>query len=276
MVDVPTVYLGTTQSGKTFRAFQTMAQHPGPAIFWDVQWRAGHYAPQSTRVADVPGAVDLLVRWDGNPPYPRIVIENERYADLDMLVSYLWGVHRRAHVENRTLPLMAVYLDEVSLAADRYADNENPAVRLFTQCYQHRIVGVALTQRSAQISRNILADAWEYYTFTPGRGDLEVYRDFGLLPPDVAWTVQPESHHYYRFTPGRVYRGEADGSETEVAEGAEDEVAEVSEVQDSPQEPVSESGQSGDREADVPQRGDGVPPMRPPLHPGPPEGGNPG
>src|SRR5712691_7840219 len=118
MVEVPTVLVGTTQSGKTYRAFRIFESHPGPAIFWDVQWRAAHYSPAATRVGDVAGAALLLERWDGNPPFPRIVIENERYADLDRFVSYLWDAHRGAHVQNRTLPNLALFLDEVSLAAD--------------------------------------------------------------------------------------------------------------------------------------------------------------
>ena len=76
-------------------------------------------------------------------------MELDHYDGLEQLVGFLHATHLKAHYAGRTLPKMALFLDEVSMAADRFADAENPAVILFTRSYGHNLIGVAITQRPA-------------------------------------------------------------------------------------------------------------------------------
>lgn len=261
-MDVPTVIVGTTQSGKTYRAFRLFEAHPGPAVFWDVQWRASDYSPSSVRVPTVESCVGVLAQWNPRMEPPRIIIQDEQYNGLETLVSYLWSVHRNLHARAVRPPSIAVFLDEVSLAADRYAGNDNPACRLFTQCYQHGVVGVAISQRPAQTSRNLLANAWEWYTFSPGRGDLDTYREYSVLPPDPSWLSNPRAHQYYRWTSdGRCLRGDSAGGEIDVV------ATQVPEVQEGePPSPLPEGEPDEPKGAPVEVVGEPaggqVPPMR--------------
>jgi len=224
VVDAPTCFIGQTQSGKTFRSCQAFVAHDGPAIFWDVQFRAREFCPEVPRVRRVGDVVRALHEWRAPDPPPHLVIELDEYTGLSSLVDYLHGTHLVAHYRGDSLPKTALFLDEVSMAADRFADADNPVVKLFTRSYGHNLIGVAITQRPAQTSRNVLGNSWEWYVFSPAPADvLTLERDYRMeLPDDGLWVLNPLDHRYFRFRVGAWFRGDADGHEVGV-----DEVSEV-------------------------------------------------
>jgi len=231
-MDVPTAIVGITQSGKTWRAFRLFEAHPEIAIFVDVQWRAEHYSPGHPIAYDVEEVVEHLRSWKGGPL--KIVWRGveEDPEQLDEFIRYALGVHRAAHVRNRPLPRLAIFVDEVSLLADRWAPNENAVVRLFTQGYQHSVIGVVITQRPAQTSRNILGNAWDRYVFSMSAEDvMSLRRVHGWDIPDDDWIVDPKAHRYLVYRGGRWYRGDPQGVEHAV---------EVSELRREDEGPVRE------------------------------------
>lgn len=256
----PTVLIGQTQSGKTFRAFRLFEVHPGPAIFYDAQWRGRDYLPRAVRASSFGAVRDLLVAWKPDEPPPRIVFEPLNHDDLPLLVDALIRVHLEAHIQGRQPPKLALFLDEVSLVAGRGAGAENAAVRLFTQGYQHGVIGVAITQRPALTTRNIIEQAWEAYLFSPGPVGAQVLEDYGWVPPDWSWVAVPRSYHYWRYDGNAWLKGDSGGVEVAVAE--------VSDVQGPPEGPLPEPVERDDETTDVPAIGqDGVPPVRPDVHP---------
>src|SRR5207249_1811123 len=72
-IDAPTAVLGQTQSGKTWRMFREFERHAGPAIFWDVQFRARELCPDALRVRNVGQVIAELHHWREGPP-PKIVL----------------------------------------------------------------------------------------------------------------------------------------------------------------------------------------------------------
>lgn len=220
----PTVVLGTVQSGKTYRAFHWFREHQGPGIFCDVQWRAREYAPELPRASTAREVVQWLASWRPGQPPVKIVWSMDDYKELSTLVDYLWSVHRKAHVEGRPLPNLLFMLDEVSLIADRSATPDNPAVRLFTQCFQHKIIPVAITQRGALTSRHIMGNAWNWVLFSLTPADVETVRGtYKLETPEPEWTANPTDYHYWKYSIGKWFRGDAIGKEVlsgELSEGA--------------------------------------------------------
>lgn len=263
-MDNPTVIVGQTQSGKTYRAFHLFEVHDGPAIFYDTQWRGRDYSPRSVRASSFDSIRDALVAWHPNDPPPRIVFEPVNHDDFPVLVDSLIRVHLQAHVAGYTPPKLAIFVDEVSLLAGRSADASNAAVRLFTQGYQHGVIGVAITQRPALTTRNIIEQAWEAYLFSPGPVGSQVLEDYGWVPPDWGWVAVPRSYHYWRYDGAGWLRGDSGGVEVAVAQ--------VPDVQGPSEGALPERQEPGDREADVPIGEDGVRPVRPDVHEGPPPG----
>lgn len=174
-------------------------------------------------------------------------------------MDYLLRVHKEAHLADVSLPTAAVFIDEVSLVADRYADASNPAVRLFTQGYQHRVIGTAITQRPALTSRHIIENAWEAYIFNPGPIGAETLESYGWRVPDWAWVSTPRSYRYWRYAGSGWLRGDAGGVEVE-----------VSAVREPVEEPLPAEGPPGRTDDVGIDRVGGMPqvPERPP-----PEGG---
>ena len=214
MVDVPTFMVGMPQSGKTWRSFRLFEAHPGPAIFADIQYRAGHYLESPQLVDSVPAILRVLRDWDAKDPPPKLVWRLDTYAELPGLVEPLWRTHKERHVRNEWLPKMAVFLYEISLTARPYATLDDPAVRLFTQCYQHDIIPVGITQRPAMTSRNLLGAAWDLYLFAMTPADMETVRAIHRLDlPEPGWIGDPREHHYFAYRTGQFWKGDAEGVE---------------------------------------------------------------
>ncbi len=266
----PTVIVGQTQSGKTFRAFRLFEVHDGPAIFYDTQWRGRDYLADRgggdggnlsrvVRASSFDSVRETLVAWrEGDAP-PRIVFEPVNHDDFALLVDALIRVHLVAHIEDRRVPKLALFVDEISLLAGRSADAGNAAVRLFTQGYQHKVIGVAITQRPALTTRNIIEQAWEAYIFSPGPVGAKVLEDYGWVPPDWSWVTEPRSYHYWRYNGNVWLKGDAGGVEIAVAE--------VPEVQSDTESPLPPSDDRGPEDMEGVGK-DGVPAVRPDIQPG--------
>ncbi len=261
-MEVPTVIVGAPQSGKTFRAFRLFEAHPGPAIFYDTQWRGRDYSPGSPRARTVQEVVSALASWSPGDAPPRIVWEPLHHGDFPVFVDALLRLHLSAHVADSDLPALAFFVDEVSILADNRALPDNPAVRLIREAFQHRIIGCAITQRPAATTRHITENAWEAYIFNPGPIGAETLEAYGWRVPDWTWVTEPRSYRYWHYS-DRWLKGDAGGVEVEVAQ--------VSQVQGPAPDALPEPQEPGDGKADAPGVGqDGVPPVREGLQPGPP------
>ncbi len=212
MVEQPTVIFGKNQSGKTWRAFHLWNAHQGPAIFADIQWRS--YVPATHTVysiEDVVGVLNDVSRRDGGTwDAPKINWRIDNYAELGPLVDYLLAVHKQRHIEGLGLPCVALFMDEVWRVAGRGADATNPAVRVFTEGNQHRVMGVAISQWISQVAHLIPGNAYEFYVFDLWERDLELLRQiYRMEPPDPRWLGD---YRYWRYD-GGWWKGDANGVE---------------------------------------------------------------
>ena len=210
MVDVPTVYFGKTQSGKTYRAFESFQLHEGPAVFVDIQWR--RYNPGTAIVTDADQVIGQLQSW-GNGPPPKIVWNPDDYGELETLVDYVLAVHKDYHLRyKRPPPPLAIYLDEVSLAVQRGQNDTLPAVRLFTQGYQHNVIGVAISQWVAQIHQMIVINSVDFYIFALNEKDYYLLeQNYKIEVPDQTFAPW-KSYAYWRYN-GEWFKGYPDGTE---------------------------------------------------------------
>lgn len=188
------------------------------------------------------GVVAALADWHEGDAPPRIVWEPTHHGDFALFVDALLRLHLERHIEDRDLPKLAFFIDEVSILADNRADASNPAVRLVREAFQHGIIAIAITQRPAGTTRHITENAWEAYIFNPGPIGAETLEDYGWRVPDWSWVTEARSYRYWRYA-DRWLRGDAEGNEVE-----------VSEVREPPPEPVPEESPAG-REDDVPKHG---------------------
>jgi hypothetical protein len=209
MVERPTVIFGKTQSGKTYHAFRLFERHQGPAIFCDIQWRRFRTGLQALTFEEI---VSLLKKWKDGPA-PHIIYLPRDYGELARLIPYLLDVHRLRHLEGRPLPTMAVFLDEMNLAANRWSPDDLPAIRLFTQGYQHKVVGVGIVQWPSQMNRMVMVNAIDqvYFALNP-REELTLSRDYRIDIPDRSWNAY-RTYRYWRYD-GDWYKGDRDGEET--------------------------------------------------------------
>lgn len=226
-VEVPTFIVGKTQSGKTWRAYRLFEAHEGPAIFADVQWQS--YGEADVEVVSDPrrpgSSVAEIVdafsrrrpgdRW----PHVRWLPDLTFYEDeLRVLVDYFKDVHRTYHLRGRRLPTLAIFMDEIWRTAPVWADARNPAVRVFTEGLQHRIVGVGLSQWPAQTSRLIGGNsyAWLIYHLNP-KELADLNRVYHLEAPSWEWVADLGSRHYWKYD-GYWWRGDENGLEVRVEE----------------------------------------------------------
>jgi hypothetical protein len=161
-------------------------------------------------VEDVVGVLADRHAWKAAPP--KVLWLLDRYDDLGRLVDYLLGVHRAWHVAGARPPTLALFLDEVWRAAPRAADANEPAVRVFTEGFQHGVVGVALSQWVGQVASLIPGNAYEYYIFDLWDKDAELLRSYYRMEiPDEAW-LRGGRYRYWRYD-GTWWRGDAEGRE---------------------------------------------------------------
>lgn len=224
MVNVPTVVLGKTQSGKTRKAFDLAMAHDGPVIFCNVQWRNYRTMAVTYELRQV---VAHLRQGSMSEGPVRVDYRLDGYDHIDRLIDYLLGVHREGHVQGVVVPTVLVVFDEVWRVAPRWADASNPAVRVFTEGLQHGVVGMAISQWASQTSRLILGNAYEWYFFALWPADVDLLaRDYRMEVPDSTWAqirehscgdkcAVPASHRYWRYT-GDWLRGDADGREERI------------------------------------------------------------
>lgn len=224
MVNVPTVIIGKTQTGKTFRAFDLAMGHDGPVVFADVQWR-GYRTMEIAYTLDE--VIARLHAGSVSKVASRIDYRLDDYRSLGALVDYLLGVHRSAHIKGQHPRPVLLVLDEVWRVAPQWADANNPAVRIFTEGFQHGVIGLAISQWASQTSRLILGNAYEWYIFAVWPKDAALLAEaYRMELPDPGWAIvrehecgercaAPENHRYWRYT-GDWLRGDAGGHEERV------------------------------------------------------------
>lgn len=214
-VEAHTLVCGKTRSGKTYLGYKLFGAHTGPAIFCDIQWQ--RYGEADADVYSVEELVDVLVAHNPDDPWPKIRWLLDNYDEAQTLVPYLKDVHRTHHLRGRTLPVMAVFLDEIWRIAPNWADPRNPAVRIFSEGMQHNLMGVAITQWPSSTSRLIRMNSFDVYLFYLNPQEQAVVeRDYHLVPPDWSW-LEPMNYHYWRYD-GDWWRGDQNGIEVRFPE----------------------------------------------------------
>jgi len=242
-VESPTVIIGKTQSGKTYRASRLFEATEPPVIFCDIQWR--RYA-KGIVCHSVKEIVDVL---HANPK-SRIWWLLNNYDELDELVDYLYEVHKYYNLKGAQIPRLVIFLDEVHRVGDRWSEMGAGANKLFAECFQHKITPVAITQWASHMHKLILTNAYVMYIFSLGDHDQGILRkNYGIDLPEDGWIDKPTDYHYYIYDHIDFKKYDAQGQlvGTEKEEPEEEEEGDKDDSdEDMPQVPQEE------REEDVP------------------------
>ncbi len=225
MVNGHVFVIGKTGTGKTTLGGRLFDEHPGPAIFCDVQGaRVGDADHEISRIEDVWAILKSSWR-DG--PHIRWLVED--YRGVDRLIVDLQRAHRPGYLKRQEIPVIALVLDEVHLGAPTWADTRTPVVQVFTRGRQHNLFGIGITQWVSQAARVIRANVTTYYLFAQHPQELEILRsEYRLEIPDPEW-IKPRpgvtpgeelNHNYYRYD-GRWFKGDQDGHELEISAAGE-------------------------------------------------------
>lgn len=235
-VESPTVIIGKTQSGKTYRASRLFEATEPPVIFCDIQWRK--YA-QGVECRTVEEIVDVL---HANPK-ARIWWLLENYDQINELVEYLYQVHKYYNLKGAKIPRLVIFLDEVWRVADRWSDMTGGANKLFAECFQHKITPVAISQWVGHVHKLIMTNAYVIYIFSLSSSDIELLRkNYGVDIPDDGWIDNPTDYHYYIYDHIEFRKYDAQGQLVGV-EKPEEEPEEEEEVEED--EDLSEVPQEG-------------------------------
>jgi len=208
-IDKHTAIVGITGSGKTVYATKLFVDQTTLCIF--INTNSEVYPEHNSQVIihDLDGFYEA---WNTYSATKIVWTPNEnediKTEDLEQLIKLLFQIGKTINAKRQEPKIWChLFIDEIQ----EYSGKTKRSLiidRVFKRGRRYGIVGIAISQRPAEISHTILVNCYEHVIFMVSEYETQYFRDYGIpvYEGSEAWNWIQQPHYYVIFKSGQLFK----------------------------------------------------------------------
>jgi adenosyl cobinamide kinase/adenosyl cobinamide phosphate guanylyltransferase len=211
MLDKHMAIVGITGSGKTIFATKLFTEQPTLCIF--INTNSEVYPEHNSQVIihDLDGFMKAWNEYSATKiVYSPTENEDISKEDIEQLVRMLFQIGKTINAKKQEPKIWChIFIDEIQ---EYSAKMKRSAVidRIFKRGRRYGIVGIAISQRPAEISHTVLVNCHSHVIFMVSEYETSYFRDYGIpvYEDSEAWQWIQQRYHYVVFKEAKLEKHE--------------------------------------------------------------------
>jgi len=211
MIDKHVAIVGITGSGKTIYATKLFTEQPTLCIF--INTNSEVYPEHKCQVVihDLEGFYKAWNEFSAHKiVYSPTENEDITQKDVEDLIKLLFAIGKTINAKKQEPTIWChLFIDEIQ---EYSAKMKRSTVidRVFKRGRRYGIVGIAISQRPAEISHTILVNCSSHVIFMVSEYETEYFRNYGIpiTEDSEAWNWIQKRYHYVIFKEGKIEKHE--------------------------------------------------------------------